>query len=166
MSISTQVFRKSVLALAFSAIAGAAAAAPINVGSVAVPSLGNQLSSVTAQGLSQVYFFNLTGAAGSLSASYNSDPFDSGLVGKFFTSDGAGTLYNQLASFNPVSGGNVTLSYGSITSGYYAFQFTSTSPTAITYSGQFSARVPAPAALGLVSLGLVGLGLFSRRRAV
>ncbi len=166
MSISTQVFRKSAIAFAFSALAGAAVAAPINVGSVAVPSLGNQLSSVTAQGLSQVYFFNLTGNPGSLSASYNSDPIDFSLAGKFFMSDSTGVLGTQLASFGANSNGNVALSYGAITSGYYAFQFTSTSPTAITYSGQFSARVPAPAALGLVSLGLVGLGLFSRRRAV
>ncbi len=166
MSISTQVFRKGALALALSALSAAAVAAPINVGMVTAPSIGNPLSSITGAGLSQVYFFNLTNSANSLSASYNSDPIDGSLAGQFFMSNAAGVLGTQLAPFSPNSSGNVTLSYGSITSGYYAFQFTSQSNAEITYSGQFSARVPAPAVLGMVSLGLVGLGLFGRRRAV
>jgi hypothetical protein len=159
--------KKAVLSLAlFAAFSGAANAAIVNVGSVTAPSLGNPLSSVTAAGLNQVYFFNLTNTAGSLSASFNSDPIDTSMIGKFYTSDAAGNLGTLLTNFGANSQGNVTLSYGAITSGYYAFQFTSPSASQVTYSGQFSARVPAPAALGLAGLGLVGLGLFSRRRAV
>lgn len=157
--------KKVALSLAvFAAFSGAANAAIINVGNVSVPSLGNVLSSETTSNLNQVYFFNLLSNAGSLTASYNSDPVDNTLVGKLYASNSSGALLTQIGSFGPVSGGNVLLSYGSITAGYYAFQFTSTSASPITYSGQFSARVPAPAVLGLAGIGLVGLGLFSRRR--
>ena len=167
MFSSTQVFRKSAVALAFTAFASAAVAAPINVGLVTVPSIGNTLAQTGATTLlNQVYYFNLGMTAGGLSAAYNSDPLDNNLVGKFFTSDSTGTLGTLLTTFNPAVSGNVTLTYGSITSGYYAFQFTSTRSTPAAYSGQFSTYVPAPAVLGLVSLGLLGLGLFSRRRTV
>jgi len=159
--------KKAVLSLAlFAAFSGAANAAIVSVGSVSAPSLGNPLSSVTSANLNQVYFFNLTNSAGSLSASFNSDPIDTSMIGKFYSSDALGTLGTLLSNFGANSNGNVALSYGAITSGYYAFQFTSPSASQVTYSGQFSARVPAPAALGLVGLGLVGLGVFSRRRAV
>jgi hypothetical protein len=164
MFSSTQVFRKSAVALAFATLAGASVAAPINVGPVSVPSVGNALSLQTSTGLDQVYYFNLTTPAGSLSAAYNSDPIDNTLAGKFFTSNSSGALLSQLATFTSALNGNVTLSYGAITSGYYAFQFTSTATVPTAYSGQFSTRVPAPAALGLVSLGLIGLGLLGRRR--
>ena len=158
--------KKAVLSIAmFAAFSGASNAAIINVGSVSAPSLGNPLASTTQANLNQVYFFNLTNTAGSLSASFNSDPIDSSLIGKLYMSDAAGTLGMLLSNFAANKDGNVTLSYGAITAGYYAFQFTSPSASQITYSGQFSARVPAPAALGLAGLGLLGLGFFSRRRA-
>jgi hypothetical protein len=83
----------------------------------------------------------------------------------FYNSNAAGDLLGSpLASFCSAVNGNIVLTYGAITAGYYAFKFTSSGTSG--YSGQFSARVPAPAALGLVGLGLVGLGVFSRRRAV
>jgi hypothetical protein len=159
--------KKAVLSLAlFAAFSGVAVAAPINAGSaIAVPSIGNALVGVEATNLNQVYFFNMSAPAGNFSASYNSDPVDNTLAGMFYRSNAAGDLLGSaLASFGSAVNGNIVLSYGAITAGYYAFKFTSSGSSG--YSGQFSARVPAPAALGLAGLGLVGLGLFSRRRAV
>jgi hypothetical protein len=161
--------KKAVLSIAmFAAFSGAAVAAPINAGSASVPSFGNALTGVEVTGnLSQVYFFNLLSNAGALSASYNSDPIVGGMTGQLFASNSAGDLLGSaLANFGAYTNSAVTLSYGAITAGYYAFKFQSTSSIGAGYSGQFSARVPAPAALGLAGLGLVGLGLFSRRRAV
>jgi hypothetical protein len=68
--------KKAILSIAmFAAFSGAAVAAPMNAGPVNVPSFGNFLANVEQSGnLSQVYFFNLLANAGSLSASYNSDP--------------------------------------------------------------------------------------------
>ena len=80
--------------------------------------------------------------------SNNSNQIDGSLPGKFFVSDSIGDISSQLSSFGANSNGNVTLSYGSITSGYCGFQFTSNSPAGITCSEQVSARVPAPAVLG------------------
>ena len=157
--------KKAVLSIAmFAAFSGAAVAAPINAGSAVVPSIGNSLTGVEATNLNQVYFFNLLGNAGNFSASYNSDPVDNTLTGKLFASNASGALVGPaLASFGAAVNGNIVLSYGAITAGYYAFEFMSKGTSG--YSGQFSARVPAPAALGLAGLGLLGLGFFSRRRA-
>ncbi len=152
-------------AVMLAAFSGAAVAVPINAGSAVVPSIGNPLSGVEATNLNQVYFFNLLSNAGNFSASYNSDPVDNTLSGQLFASNSSGDLIGSaLASFGSAVNGNIVLTYGAITAGYYAFQFQSQGTSG--YSGQFSARVPAPAALGLAGLGLLGLGLFSRRRAV
>jgi hypothetical protein len=158
--------KKAVLSIAmFAAFSGAAVAAPINAGSAMVPSIGNALAGVEATALNQVYFFNLLANAGNFSASYNSDPIDNSLTGKLYASNSSGALLGApLASFGSAINGNIVLSYGAITAGYYAFEFKSQGTSG--YSGQFSARVPAPAALGLAGLGLLGLGFFSRRRAV
>lgn len=161
--------KKAILSIAmFAAFSGAAVAAPINAGNVLVPSFGNFLANVEQSGnLNQVYYFNLQANAGSLSASYNSDPVVGGMTGQLYASNANGDLIGSaLANFGAYNNSAVTLSYGAITAGYYAFKFASTSSIGAGYSGQFSARVPAPAALGLAGLGLVGLGLFSRRRAV
>lgn len=157
--------KKAILSIAMlAAFSGAAVAAPINAGTAMVPSIGNALTGVEATNLNQVYFFNLMADAGNFSASYNSDPVDNTLTGKLYASNASGDLLGMpLASFGPAMNGNVVLSYGAITAGYYAFAFMSSGTSG--YSGQFSARVPAPAALGLAGLGLLGLGFFSRRRA-
>ena len=161
--------KKAILSIAMlAAFSGAAVAAPINAGNVNVPSFGNFLANVEQSGnLSQVYYFNLLANAGSLSASYNSDPVVGGMTGQLYASNAAGQLIGSaLANFGSYTNSAVTLSYGAITAGYYAFKFDSTSSIGAGYSGQFSARVPAPAVLGLAGLGLLGLGFFSRRRAV
>jgi len=162
--------KKAVLSLALlAAFSSAAVAAPINEGNIAVPTIpADALTGVSpANGaFSQVYFFNLQSNASSLSANFNWDPVGSSATGALYASNGSGQLIGPaLGSFTQDGSRNLNLSYGAITAGYYAFAFTGTAVNSPSFSGQFSARVPAPAALGLVGLGLAGLGLFSRRRA-
>jgi hypothetical protein len=89
--------KKAILSIAmFAAFSGAAVAAPINAGNVLVPSFGNFLANVEQSGnLNQVYYFNLQANAGSLSASYNSDPVVGGMTGQLYASNANGDLIFQ-----------------------------------------------------------------------
>ena len=164
--------KKAILSIAMlAAFSGVAVAAPINVGGVAVPTI--PAASLTpfspANGaFTQVLYFNVAANAGSLVANLNWTPAGpSGVTGAFYASNSSGDLLgSSLGSFVADGSRNLEFSYGSITAGYYAFSFTGTSANAATFSGQVSARVPAPAVLGLAGIGLLGLGFFSRRRAV
>jgi len=89
---------------------------------------------------------------------------------------GSCTTVANLASFvqNGSNGFNLPDNFGgqiSLTPGTYAYYFTATTPDSGNgakpwgFSGQTRADVPAPAALGLVGLGLLGMGLSRRRRA-
>ena len=165
--------KKAVLSLAlFAAFSGAAVAAPaISAGVtgsvVGVPDDAFLNGSRTTSGLSAVYSFFLSANAGSLAATFNSVNPDSSLVGALYRSDASGALLGTALTSASAVQGNTLISYGAITSGYYALSYSARGNGASTlYSGQLITNVPAPAALGLAGLGLVGLGLFSRRRAV
>ena len=164
--------KKAVLSLALvAAFSGAANAAIVSAGNVAVPTIpAASLPAFSPDNgaFTQTIYFNLLANAGSLSANLNWDPTGStGVTGMLYASNAAGALLgSSLGSFTVDGSRNINFSYGAITAGYYAFSFAGTAANSATFSGQVSARVPAPAALGLVGLGLVGLGVFSRRRAV
>ena len=169
MNVSTQILRKSAMALAFAGLTSVAVAAPINAGNLAVPTIpaANLVSYSPANGaFTQVYFFNLLSNASSLSANYNWDPAGStGVTGALYASNMSGDLTGpSLAAFTVDGTRNLNFSYGAITAGYYAFSFAGTAVGSPTFSGQVSARVPAPAVLGLVGIGLVGLGLARKAR--
>lgn len=169
MNVSTQMLRKSALALAFAGLTSVAVAAPISVGNLAVPTIpaASLAAYSPANGdFTQVYFFNLLSNASSLSANYNWDPAGStGVTGAFYASNSAGDLSGaSLAAFTVDGSRNLNFSYGAITAGYYAFSFGGTAVSSPTFSGQVSARVPAPAVLGLVGIGLFGLGLARKAR--
>jgi hypothetical protein len=169
MNFSTQILRKSAVALAFAGLTSVAVAAPISVGDVAVPTIpaASLPSYSPANGaFTQVYFFNLLSNASSLSANYNWDPAGStGVTGALYASNSSGALLgSSLGSFTVDGSRNLNFSYGAITAGYYAFSFAGTAAASPTFSGQVSARVPAPAVLGLVGIGLVGLGLARKAR--
>ena len=159
--------KKAILSIAMlAAFSGAAVAAPINVGVVAVPGSAF-LQGVTSSALSQVYSFQLTASAGSLVATLNSVDPDNSLRGSLYASNANGDLLGAaLASTGQAVTGNTVLSYGAITAGYYALSYTASPSSSTLYSGQLITRVPAPAVLGLAGIGLLGLGFFSRRRAV
>jgi len=169
MNVSTISLRKTLLAGAFATIASTSMAAPINAGSLAVPTIpaaSLPFYSPATGAFTQVYFFNVLSNAGGLSANYNWSPDgSSGVAGTFYASNNSGALLgSSLASFTQDGSRNLNFSYGAITAGYYAFQFTGTSANSPTFSGQVSAQVPAPAVLGLVGIGLIGLGLSRRAR--
>ncbi len=171
MNFSSQVFRKSAIAVAFAALTSAAVAAPINVGNLNVPTIPAASLTPWSPGTApatQVYFFNLLSTAGSLNANYNWTPAGSiGVTGAFYNSNASGDILgSSLASFVPDGSRNIDLSYGNLASGYYAFRFyvNNLGGTAPTFSGQVSAAVPSPAVLGLVGLGLIGMGLGRKAR--
>ena len=171
MNFSSQVFRKSAIAVAFAALTSAAVAAPINVGDLNVPTIpAASLTSWSpgAAPATQVYFFRLLTDAGGLSANYNwTPPGATGVAGAFFNSNATGDILGaSLASFVQDGSRNIDLSYGNLAAGYYAFRFyvNNLGGTAPTFSGQVSAAVPSPAVLGLVGLGLIGMGLGRKAR--
>jgi hypothetical protein len=169
MNVSTTSLRKTLLAGAFAMIASTSMALPIDAGSLAVPTIpaaSLPFFSPATGAFTQVYYFNLLSNAGSLSANYNWSPDgSSGVAGTFYSSNNSGALLGpSLGSFTPDGSRNLNFSYGAITAGYYAFQFTGTSANAPTFSGQVSARVPAPAVIGLVGFGLLALGLARQAR--
>ena len=169
MIVSTISLRKTLLAGAFAMIASTSMAAPIDAGSLAVPTIpaaSLPFFSPATGAFTQVYYFNLLSNAGSLSANYNWSPDGpSGVAGTFYSSNNSGALLSaSLGSFTQDGSRNLNFSYGAITAGYYAFQFTGTSANAPTFSGQVSARVPAPAVIGLVGFGLLALGLARQAR--
>ena len=171
MNVSTTSLRKTLLAGAFAMIASTSMAAPIDAGSLAVPTIpaaSLPFFSPATGAFTQVYYFNLLSSAGVLSANYNWTPDGpSGVAGTFYSSNNAGALLGaSLGSFTPDGSRNLNFSYGAITAGYYAFQFTGISVNAPTFSGQVSARVPAPAVIGLVGFGLLALGLARQARRV
>ena len=167
--MNLQALSKSALALAFTALTSAAIAAPTDVGGLNVPTIpaASLVSYSPGNGeFSQVYFFNLLTDAGSLTANYNWTPIGTtGFAGTFYKSDAAGALIGpSLASWTQDGSRNFDFSYGAVEAGFYAFQFTGIAANEATFSGQVAAAVPAPAALGLLGLGLFAMGLGRKSR--
>jgi hypothetical protein len=175
-------FAKTAAALAVLAFcAGAAQAAPITV----VSDLGTLTNSVTFMTPNQIvnpntafafgYSFTVASPYTSLQASINWTPNDpvAGFTGTLYSVSCTGLNCNTtgtLANFASADSLNWKLpnsGYLSVTPGTYAYWFTGTTSDnggTTGFSGQTTARVPAPAVLGLVGLGLIGMGLGRKAR--
>lgn len=128
---------------------GQALAAPIDLGTVDIPSTGNPLPAVSAMGnLHQAYFFYFPYTAQLIAAQWGWTA-DAGAQptlasGSFYRSDSVGSLLESLGSFEPSGPNGLRFSYENITSGYYAFSLTAVSGTFVQYSGQFEVNPTDP----------------------
>ena len=160
--------KKAVLSIAmFAAFSGAAVAAPITIVPSALTYTGSNPFQLGSWGIGDLsntgstFTFTVDGY-NIVDLSISSSPQSSAISAQLYLGNGTSTLLGTA-----VTGTNYTY----VTSSYLANQtFT------IKYIGNVNVNsngnvsvtrvVPAPAALGLAGLGLVGLGFFSRRRAV
>ena len=129
-----------------------------------------------AAGAFEYYFqFDVAAPYTNVNANYNFNPGGSvtGFTGEVVSVSGCtGTPINDctigsvVGTFSSTSATELTLSGLNLAVGSYAFHFTGTSNGATGISGQASASVPAPAVLGLLAIGMMGVGVTTRRRQV
>jgi hypothetical protein len=176
MNASISFLRKAAIVGALSLVASAASAAVIytNVGPISAPAVSNSFG--TNQQLpgtitDQSFFFQLTSAATSISANYNFQPVGGMVSGGLYnaTSTGAtnGAAIATLAATGDSSNYSLNATFSFVVGNYYALAITQTAApgnTNTTFSGQIVTKVPAPAVLGLVGIGLLGLGLARKVR--
>ena len=177
-------FAKTAAALAVLAFcAGAAQAAPITVAN----DLGTLTNSVKFMTPNQLVNPNTAFAFGysfTVASPYTSVQASINWVPNVPITGFTGTLYSvTCTSLNCNTTGTVASFVGSadllnwklpnsgylaVTPGTYAYWFTGTTSADVDgetgFSGQTTARVPAPAVLGLVGLGLIGMGLGRKAR--
>jgi hypothetical protein len=122
------------------------------------------------------YYFQFDVAAPytNISANYNFNPAGSvtGFTGTVVSVSGCTgspindcTIGSVVGNFVSTSATELTLAGLNLAAGSYAYHFTGTSNSGSTgLSGQTSASVPAPAVLGLLAIGMMGVGATSRRR--
>ena len=164
MNTSVSTLRNAAVAvsLLFAASAASATAinaSPFNLTNTTSVGFGQQTVAPGA-GFGFEYIFNVPTAVGGLYSNINWSPASTTATATLFQSDAAGNLGANLGTFTATSGTNLVLSYTGIMSGYYtvALKGTAGPGTTTLVSGQASV-IPAPAALGLVGIGLLALGL-------
>ena len=159
--------KKAVLSLAlFAAFSGAAVAAPITISPAALTFNGSNPIGVGSWGIGDAsnagttFTFTVDGY-NSVDLSISSSPQSTAATVQLYLGNGTGTLLGTASQAN---------NYTYVTSSYLTNQ-TFTVKYLAPNSGEFASngnvttrRVPAPAALGLVALGLVGVGFFGSRR--
>jgi len=121
--------------------AGAVRAAPIDLGTVTPTGTGTPLPTLSAIGnLDQAYFVYFPFTARSIAASWTwtAAPGAQPILASssLYRSDSLGSLLEQLSSIQSDGSSGLRLSYGTITSGYYALRLTAVSSVFIQYSGQ------------------------------
>ena len=127
-----------------------------------------------AAGAFEYYFqFDVAAPYTNISATYNFNPSGSvtGFTGEVVSVSGCtGTPINDctigsvVGTFSSSSATELTLSGLALAVGSYAYHFTGSSNGSTGLSGQTSASVPAPAVLGLLAIGMMGVGVGTRRR--
>lgn len=173
--------RSLVLGCAAFALAGAASAAQIpgsslNLvqGSITSPTSGITFTDsmlVPGGAFNNAWDFNLLAPVSQFSASLNWNPFAlTGVTGQLFRTDADGVPQGAaVASF--VLGNNaLSLDWTSVVAGYYSIvvKGSNDSSDGVGISGQYSSKnvVPAPAAAGLLGLGMLAMALVRGRRSV
>ncbi len=151
----------SLLVAASAASATAINASPFNLTDTTSVGFGQQSVNPSAS-FAYEYIFNVPTAIGGVYSNINWSPASTTATATLFKSDSAGNqgVNPTLGTFTATSGTNLVLSYTGIMSGYYTVSLKGTAGPGTTtlISGQASA-IPAPAALGLVGIGLLALGL-------
>ena len=176
-------FAKTAAALAvLSVCSGAVNSMPITVesdlGTLVISPTSFGSGKLVAQSTAFAFGYSFTVAAPytAVSASINWNPNElvPGFSGSLYSVTCSGLSCNTsgaaLASFTSTDGLSwrlPTSGYFGLTPGKYAYYFTGTTDAVggdTLFTGQSSARVPAPAVLGLVGLGLIGMGLGRKAR--
>jgi hypothetical protein len=118
------------------------------------------------------YLFQIGGTASGVSSTVNFNPTGgiTGFTGALYAaSNVSGNSANVGAlqgNFSSTSSTELTLGWTSLTAGYYVIRLQGNAVTnGVGVSGQVTTRnVPAPAVLGLMGVGLLGMFASSRRR--
>jgi len=170
MNTSMNVLRKTAVAacLAVAASASMAAvivqAAPTTVTPTGAVSLPTQLTTIGGGAFDYVYTFQ--SQVGNVFANVNAAPAMITSATIFQVSGlSSSAAIGAPTNLSPTPGGNFAITYSTVVGNYYGIEVMGTADRTTTgfISGQVS-PVPAPAVLGLVGIGLVGLGLARKAR--
>jgi len=159
--------KKVALSIAmFAAFSGAAIAAPITIAPSALTFTGSNPIGVGSWGIGDAsnagttFTFTVDGY-NSVDLSISSSPQNIGATVQLYLGNGTGTLLGTASQASNYT--YVTSSY--LTNQTFTVKYLAPSQGEFASNGNVTTRrVPAPAALGLVALGLVGVGFFGSRR--
>jgi hypothetical protein len=170
MNISVKFLSKNAVAVCFAVAASASMAGPIvsAVPTTVTPTTSVSLPSQNVAPGSGAYDIQYVfqSNVGSVFANVNGAPATITSATLYQVSGiGGGAPIGATTNLSSTSGGNFALTYSTVVGGYYALNVFGTAPTQSNslISGQIS-PVPAPAVLGLVGIGLLGLGLARKAR--
>ena len=170
MNTTVNLLCKSAVAVCFAVAASASMAGPIvsAVPTTVTPTTSVSLPSQSVAAGSGAYDIQYVfqSNVGSVFANVNAAPATITSATLYQVSGiGGGAPIGATTNLSSTGGGNFALTYSTVVGGYYALNVFGTAPTQSNslISGQVS-PVPAPAVLGLVGIGLLGLGLARKAR--